>query len=134
MSYNITVEGGTTVRLPTAGKYCDRDITVTATGGGGGETNMNTCTVVIDPPSKTNYYICQEQVSSGAVSFNISKHYTSDNITRTVRCGSVMYIVAGTIKGATVTAGEVLRIVSGQGLVYKTPDTTGASVQITLTS
>lgn len=36
MSHNITVEGGKSVRLPTAGKYCDRDIVVTATGGGGG--------------------------------------------------------------------------------------------------
>ena len=36
MSHNITVEGGSSVRLPTAGKYCDRDIVVTATGGGGG--------------------------------------------------------------------------------------------------
>ena len=35
MSFDITVEGGKTVRLPTAGKYCDRDIVVTATGGGG---------------------------------------------------------------------------------------------------
>lgn len=34
MSHNITVEGGTSVRLPTAGKYCDRDIIVTATGSG----------------------------------------------------------------------------------------------------
>ena len=34
MTHNITVEGGTSVRLPTAGKYCDRDIIVTATGGG----------------------------------------------------------------------------------------------------
>lgn len=33
MSHNITVEGGTSVRLTTAGKYCDRDIVVTATGG-----------------------------------------------------------------------------------------------------
>ena len=33
MSYNITVEGGKSVRLKTAGKYCDRDILVTATGG-----------------------------------------------------------------------------------------------------
>ena len=33
MSFNITVEGGTSVRLPTAGKYCDRDIVVTSTGG-----------------------------------------------------------------------------------------------------
>lgn len=32
-AFNITVEGGKTVRLPTAGKYCDRDIIVTANGG-----------------------------------------------------------------------------------------------------
>lgn len=38
MSHNITVKGGTSVRLKTAGKVCDRDIIVTATneGGGGG--------------------------------------------------------------------------------------------------
>lgn len=36
MSHNITVEGGSSVRLPTAGKYCDRDIVITAKGGGGG--------------------------------------------------------------------------------------------------
>lgn len=36
MSFNIEVESGTSVHLPTAGKYCDRDIVVTATGGGGG--------------------------------------------------------------------------------------------------
>ena len=35
--HNITVEGGTSVRLPTAGKYCDRDIIITATGGGGSD-------------------------------------------------------------------------------------------------
>lgn len=32
--HNITVEGGKSVRLPTAGKYCDRDIMISATGGG----------------------------------------------------------------------------------------------------
>ena len=32
MSFNIEVEGGKTVRLATAGKYCDRDIVVTAKG------------------------------------------------------------------------------------------------------
>lgn len=39
MSYNIIVDGGSSVRLPTAGKYCDRDIVITATGGGGGAEN-----------------------------------------------------------------------------------------------
>ena len=33
MSFNITVEGGKSVRLPTKGKYCDRDIVITAEGG-----------------------------------------------------------------------------------------------------
>ena len=37
MSFNIEAESGTSVRLPTAGKYCDRDIVITATGGGGAE-------------------------------------------------------------------------------------------------
>ena len=32
-TYDITVSGGSSVRLPTAGKYCDRDIVVTAEGG-----------------------------------------------------------------------------------------------------
>lgn len=31
--FSITVEGGTSKRLKTSGKYCDRDIVVTATGG-----------------------------------------------------------------------------------------------------
>jgi hypothetical protein len=33
MSHNITIEGGSSVRLLTKGKYCDRDIIVTSEGG-----------------------------------------------------------------------------------------------------
>lgn len=33
--FNIEVQGGSSVRLPTAGKYCEKDIIVTASGGGG---------------------------------------------------------------------------------------------------
>ena len=33
-SHNITVSAGSTIRLPTAGKYCDRDIVIKAKGGG----------------------------------------------------------------------------------------------------
>jgi hypothetical protein len=36
--HNIEVESGKSLRLKTAGKYCDRDVVVTATGGGGGDT------------------------------------------------------------------------------------------------
>lgn len=32
MSFNINVKGGKSVRLPTGGKYCDRDIVITADG------------------------------------------------------------------------------------------------------
>lgn len=96
--------------------------------------NMDSCTVVTDVPSKTNYYICRETVSNGAITYNITKSYTDANITQSVRCDSTMYIVAGTIKGAVVTDGEVLRVVSGQGLVYKTPSTSGVKAQITLSS
>ena len=43
MSINITVEGGSSKRLLTAGKYCPEDIVVTATGsGGGGESGLPT--------------------------------------------------------------------------------------------
>lgn len=34
MSHNVTVQGGKSVRLPTAGKYCEQDIIITAEGGG----------------------------------------------------------------------------------------------------
>lgn len=36
MSFNIEVEAGNSVRLPTAGKYCDRDIVVKASGNANG--------------------------------------------------------------------------------------------------
>ena len=45
----ITVDGGSSTRLLTAGKYCDRNILVTATsGGGGGGTSAS--------PSDVNFY------------------------------------------------------------------------------
>ena len=33
-TFDVTVDGGTSVRLPTAGKYCSQDIIITAKGGG----------------------------------------------------------------------------------------------------
>lgn len=39
MSYTFTIESGKTKRLKTAGKYCDRDIVVTASGGGSEDLN-----------------------------------------------------------------------------------------------
>lgn len=52
-THNITIQSGTSKRLKTGGKYCDRDIIVTATGGGGGdvpnpEANLDTCTLIFN--------------------------------------------------------------------------------------
>lgn len=99
---------------------------------GGGELNLGTCTVVINVPSKTNYYICRENVADEAITYNISKSYTDAKITITARCDSVMYIVAGTIEDAEVTDGEVVRVVSGYGLIYKTASLNNSIAQITL--
>ena len=44
--FNIEIEGGSSKRLKTAGKYCDRDIVVTATGGDG---------VVVCEDAEVNY-------------------------------------------------------------------------------
>lgn len=41
--HSITVQGGSSVRLKTAGKYCDRDIVVTAEGGGAAK-----CTIALN--------------------------------------------------------------------------------------
>lgn len=46
-SFNVEVAGGSSVRLPTAGKYCDRDIIVTAICGGGTSTPTQEKTVDI---------------------------------------------------------------------------------------
>ena len=205
MSFNVELESGTSVRLTTGGKYCDRDIVVTATGGtgvepiiqplevtengeyvvlddvdgyspvivnvpipdgyivpsgelevtengtfdvsdkasvkvnvptsgGGGEVNTGTCTVKITVPSVSNYYSAYEQVGNDAVSYKIERNYTSGTLTKTVRCDSVMYIQASTIKGAEIADGEVLYLASGYGIAYKTPSASGTSVQVTLSA
>ena len=131
--FNITVEGGKSVKLLTGGKYCDRDIIVTAEGGGSGDVNMGTCTVKITVPSTSNYYVARENVSSGTVVYTMSKQYTGSTFSIKARCDSVMYIQAS-IKGAEVTDGEVLQLSSGNGLAYKTPSTNGATVDIILSN
>ena len=76
MSHNIVVPGGTTVRLPTAGKYCDRDILVTAEGGGLAldvvtasalpDTVVDGQIVVITETAFNNVYVSTEEPASPA--------------------------------------------------------------------
>ena len=107
---------------------------ITGTMESNGEINMGTCTVKITVPSTSNYYFAYENVSSGAISYAIDRNYTGATLTKTVRCDSVMYIQGASIKGATLSDGELLKFVSGYGIAYKTPITDGVTVQITLTA
>lgn len=61
--HNITVQAGSSVRLLTAGKYCDRDIVVTAEGSGaGGQLDAlldGSLTSVASDVSKIRMYACR---------------------------------------------------------------------------
>ena len=54
MSHNITIEGGKTVKLLTAGKYCDQDIIVTA-GGSNSENSLYYATKLDGVYSAANF-------------------------------------------------------------------------------
>lgn len=66
----ITVDGGTQKRLLTAGKYCDKDILVTATGGTGG-TDMED--LLVERPSSFTEYSNDRVTSVGYLVFYQSK-------------------------------------------------------------
>lgn len=59
--HRITVAGGTSVRLPTGGKYCDRDIIVTAEGGGTELPTLN------NPAAETDVVKGKEYIDSAGV-------------------------------------------------------------------
>jgi hypothetical protein len=130
---NIT-ENGTTEVLPDEG-FALSKVTVNVeveSGGGGGEVNMGTCTINIIPPSSSNYYTSRETVSNGAITYTTSRSYTGSKFAVNARCDSVMYVSASTIKSATTTDGEILNVVSGYGIAFKTPSGNGTTVTITL--
>ena len=64
--HNIIVQAGSSIRLLTAGKYCDRDIVVTAEGSGGGDVGEldalldGTLTELNSNASKVRMYACRE--------------------------------------------------------------------------
>lgn len=102
-------------------------------GGGGAETNTGMCTVTITPVGSTNHYICRETVGSdGTIEYKLSRSYTGSAISVTARCESTLIIMAANIKTMTISAGEMLACISGQGVVCRMPETDGTAVQIVL--
>lgn len=98
MSHNITVEGGTSVRLLTAGKYCDRDIVITATGGGGGDAGLP------DGYSRVDYirFTGKQVVDTGIICNQNTKIQTY--FTRASSTQEYLYGVASSGNTASVTA------------------------------
>lgn len=100
---------------------------------GGAQLNLGTCTVNIMPAASANHYVCRETVATdGTISYAISKSYTSSKLSVKARCDSMFYVLTANITTAEVTAGELLKAISGQGVAYRTPSTDGATAQITL--
>ena len=100
---------------------------------GGAQLNLGICTVSIVPAASANHYVCRETVATdGTISYAISKSYTSSKISVKARCDSMFYVLTANITTAEVTAGELLKAISGQGVAYRTPSTNGATAQITL--
>lgn len=97
MTHNIAVEGGTSVRLPTAGKYCDRDIVVTATGGGAGGD-------LPDGYSRVDYirFAGKQVVDTGIICNKNTKIQTY--FTRAASLQEYLYGVASSGNTASVTA------------------------------
>lgn len=71
---SITIDGGTSKRLLTAGKYCDRDIVVTATGGGSTE------------PDNRELYQRVESITSDGASY-VTTDFIADNT-----CGAELVV------------------------------------------
>ena len=73
MSFNIEVEGGSSVRLPTAGKYCDMDIIIKALGGGG-SANIEVVTIASSfATADAAYGVLSAMVTSGETTYFVRK-------------------------------------------------------------
>ena len=114
MSHNITVQGGKSVRLPTAGKYCEQDIIITAEGGGGAVDDSNTNTkwfgsfLINDP---VEIYNDKAVGTLGAYAF-----YEKDGVTK-IELPNIQYLKERCFFGCTNL--ETLLLPSLAGYTYQ---------------
>lgn len=141
MSFNITVESGSSVRLPTAGKYCDRDIVITGNGGSGSG-SVETCTVTIDISQWKNegssrvmdgYYVTHE----GQVNFGYMKDIPDTITLSNVICGSLVVMLANNSISVTAYELQFVNITdyslnNGVGLFFLAPSTANTTGTVTI--
>lgn len=132
MTHNITVEGGTSVRLTTAGKYCDRDIVVTAGGGGSGG-SVETCTVTISGTSLANYdpvNVAYTSVDDSGKVIGVNQTVSESTVRITCVKGStlaVRYKAAFSFPSSTINA-SLLFYASPVGVYKLNDDATTATI------
>lgn len=104
MSMEITVQGGTSKKLLTGGKYCPDDIVVTAEGGGGsGGGSVETCTVTV---------IASVLRINGCISTN----FNEENGVHCQDCGTLStgsYIISDVVCGSCIVIQTPYPIIPG---------------------
>lgn len=96
MSYNITVEGGKAVRLKTAGKYCDRDIVVTAEGGG------NNTEIVDAIIGRTISEVSSDTIDIGLYAFTYCKRLSKINFPNAITIQSYCFQYCESLANVTL--------------------------------
>lgn len=84
----INVESGTSKRLNTAGKYCDRDIVVTAIGEGGGDIPEYDGVYEVTPSVQTQTLQTMGKKMSKNITVNEIPYFVTENEAQ----GNTIYI------------------------------------------
>lgn len=109
--HRITVAGGSSVRLPTGGKYCDRDIIVTAEGGGTELPTLNNPAAETDVVKGKEYIDASGAKKTGTVE-EVSGEFVVEDCVDFALDGASMVAVAMTPTGnGNLVRGETAVIV-----------------------
>lgn len=106
-------------------------------GSGSSEVNMDTCNImfVSDYPSGTCVFYETVRTNKIEYEFRMCSSSASDTGNmRKVRCGSIVGIEQSGFDSVTITDGEIIQQTTGEGLVYRAPNTPNANIVVTITT